>query len=470
MANPAATELRPARLESVDLLRGLVMVIMALDHVRDFWSERLMRDPVDLSDTTVPIFLTRWITHYCAPTFIFLAGAGAFLSGTRGKSKLELSWFLLTRGLWLAFLEITVIRASWYFNFDVYHHGAGVFWAIGWSMVVLAGLVQLPLSAILVFGIGMIALHNRLLDGLVATDIHLPAWLFTGAEQYHMPEWLWIILHRPGDAPILRDVQLGIAPGPVLGPLPPGMPPPSHDLTFGTGYCLIPWMGVMAAGYGFGALLTLEAGKRKKELLGLGIALTLAFFLLRYANIYGDPRPWEKQPRGNWFTFCSFLNCTKYPPSLLYLLMTIGPGIVLLGLCEWTGPLFKRLTRPLVVFGRVPLFYYFLHIPLIHGGIALLDYCRYGWSPQVLDGPWAVRLHIEPELYGVATALAGPFQSGAAYATASYLQTDRTPIDYGVSLPVVYLLWIAVVFILYWPCAWFAGVKQRNKSVWLSYL
>jgi uncharacterized membrane protein len=438
MSTSASTDLRPPRLESVDLLRGVVMVIMALDHVRDFFSERLMKDPTDLNETTVGIFLTRWITHYCAPTFIFLAGTGAFLSGTRGKTKLDLTWFLLSRGLWLAFLEVTVIRASWYFNYDVYHHGAGVFWAIGWSMVVLAGLVHLPLSAIATFGVAMIAFHNLFLDKLTAADIHLPAWLFTGAEQYHLPEWLWIILHQPGEVALIRDVQLGIPPGPVLGPLPPG-PPPSHDLTFGTGYCLIPWMGVMAAGYTFGALLTLEQAKRKRELLGLGLGLTLAFILLRYVNVYGDPRPWQVQDRGPWFTLCSFLNCTKYPPSLLYLLMTIGPAIVFLGLCEWTGPLFRRLTRPLVIFGRVPLFYYFLHIPLIHGGAALLDYLRYGWSPQVLDGPWGVR-------------------------------EGQVPGDYGVSLPVVYLLWSAVVLILYPPCAWFAGVKQRHKSAWLSYL
>jgi hypothetical protein len=200
----APVKARPDRLEAVDLLRGVVMVIMALDHVRDFFSCDMFRfDPTDLGMTTPAYFLTRWITHYCAPTFIFLAGTGAFLSGTRGKSKAELSWFLLTRGLWLAFLEVTLMRMLWMFNYDLHHHGAGVFWAIGWSMVALSGLVYLPTWAVTLFGVVMIASHN-LLDGLTA-------------DQVGLPEWLWVILHSPGD----REVVAGI--------------------TFGTGYCLIPW-------------------------------------------------------------------------------------------------------------------------------------------------------------------------------------------------------------------------------------
>jgi uncharacterized membrane protein len=387
----------PDRLESVDLLRGVVIALMALDHVRDFLSDRLFLDPTDLATTTPAIFLTRWVTHFCAPTFVFLAGTGAFLAGTRGKSRGELSWFLATRGLWLVLLELSVVRASWMFNWDLYHHGPGVFWAIGWSMVVLAGLVFLPAWAVTLFGVVMIASHNRL-DGL-------------GADEVGLPAWLWVVLHSPGEAPVLEGVTLG------------------------TGYCLVPWMGVMAAGYGFGTQLLLAPGVRRRRLLAIGIALTLAFILLRLANGYGDPRPWAEQP-SPLFTFLSFLNCTKYPPSLLYLLMTLGPA--LLALAFFDRPL-GPLARPLVTFGRVPLFFYLLHIPLIHGMAALCDWMRFGWSPQAAAGPWEVR-------------------------------PGEVPEDYGLSLPLVYLLWVGVLVVLYPACRWFAGVKRRRRAAWLSYL
>jgi uncharacterized membrane protein len=388
---------KPDRLDSVDLLRGVVMIIMALDHVRDFFSDRLYQDPTDLKTTTPALFLTRWITHFCAPTFIFLAGTGAFLSGTRGKSRSELSWFLFTRGLWLAFLEVVINRMLWMFNFDIYHHGAGVFWAIGWSMVVLSVLVYLPVWLVTGFGVAMIALHN-LLDGLTA-------------EQVGLPGWLWLILHSPGDAPVVDGI------------------------TFGTGYSLIPWMGVMAAGYGFGTLLLLRSGLRQRTIFLLGVGLTFAFVLLRASNVYGDASRWTRQST-DLFTLLSFLNCTKYPPSLLYLLMTLGPAIMALALFDWPlGPL----ARPVVTFGRVPLFFYLLHIPLIHGGAVLLDYARFGWSPLAGHGPWDVK----------------PLE---------------VPAGYGVSLPVVYLIWIGVVLVLYPPCRWFAGVKRRRRDAWLSYL
>jgi uncharacterized membrane protein len=414
---------KAGRLENVDLLRGLVMVIMALDHVRDFFSDCLYKDPTDLATTTPAIFLTRWITHYCAPTFIFMAGTGAFLSGARGKSKADLSWFLFTRGLWLAFFEVVINRIFWMFNFDFIHHGAGVFWAIGWSMVVLSWLAYLPTWMVAAIGVTIVATHN-LLDGVTTT-------------QLHMRDWLWVILHQPGDAPVVDGI------------------------TFGTGYCLIPWIGVMAAGYGFGALLLLEPGRRKKMLLCLGAVLTSLFIILRltnvysgpyasllniaqeifprFANGYGDPRPWQFQPT-KLFTFLSFLNCTKYPASLLYLLMTLGPAIFLLGVFDRPlGPL----AQPLLVFGRVPMFYYILHIPLIHGGAVLLDYLRFGWSPQATHGPWEVeRVYRMGEL----------------------------PSNYGVDLPTVYLIWIAVVVVLYFPCRWFVDLKRRRRDVWLSYI
>jgi uncharacterized membrane protein len=396
-ARPQPVLPRTERLDSIDLVRGLVMILMALDHVRDFFSERLFLDPTDLETTTPAIFLTRWVTHFCAPTFLFLAGTAAFLSRTRGKSTAALSWFLFTRGLWLAFLEVTVNRFLWMFNYDLRHHGAGVFWAIGWSMVVLSLLVYLPAWVATGFGVLLILLHN-LLDGLTAEQVGLPA-------------WLWVVLHRPGDAPVAGDV------------------------TFGTGYCLVPWAGVMAAGYGLGPLLRLDRDQRRRWLFRLGGGLVLCFVLLRAANIYGDPRPWVRQSDPLW-TFLSFLNCTKYPPSLLYLLMTLGPA--LLALAYFDRPL-GRLARPVVTFGRVPLFFYLLHIPLIHGAAALCDWLRFGWSPLAAAGPWEVR-------------------------------PQEVPGGYGLGLPLVYLVWAGVVLALYPPCRWFAGVKRRRRDGWLSYL
>jgi uncharacterized membrane protein len=388
---------RPTRLDSIDFLRGLVMILMALDHVRDFFSDRLFLDATDLTTTTPANFLTRWVTHFCAPTFIFLAGTAAFLSSTRGKSKPALSWFLLTRGIWLAFFEVVVNRIMWMFNYDLHHHGAGVFWAIGWSMVALSFLVYLPTLVVTAFGVAMIVLHN-LLDGLKPADVSLPG-------------WLWTILHNPGDATVV------------------------DGYTFGTGYCLIPWMGVMAAGYGFGTLMLLDRATRRRQLFQLGMALTLGFVILRAVNVYGDPSTWSEQS-SPLLTFLSFLNCTKYPPSLLYLLMTLGPAI--LALAVFDRPL-GSLARPIITFGRVPLFYYLIHIPLIHGGAVLLDYVRFGWSPLATSGPWDVK-------------------------------PSEIPDSYGVSLPMVYLIWIGVVMILYLPCRWFAAVKQRRRDVWLSYL
>lgn len=388
---------KPGRLESIDLLRGLVMIVMALDHVRDFFSDRLYLDVTDLTKTTPGLFFTRWITHYCAPTFIFLAGTSAFLARTRGKSTVELSVFLCTRGLWLAFFELVINRAMWMFNFDPIHHGAGVFWAIGWAMIVLSLLIYLPTAAVTFFGVVTVVSHN-VLDGL-------------NADQVHLPRWLWTILHSPGDAPLF------------------------DDYTFGTGYCLIPWVGVMAAGYGFGGVMVMERTIRRRRLFLIGGMLTLGFVVLRGVNVYGDPRPWEVQSSPLW-TLMSFLNCTKYPASLDYLLMTLGPAILALGVFDRPVGV---LARPVITIGRVPFFYYLLHIPLIHGGAVLLDYVRFGWSPLAKAGPWTV----EP---------------------------NRVPVNYGVDLPTVYLIWIGVVLVLYWPCRWFAGVKQRRRDVWLSYL
>ncbi len=399
------------RLDSIDLLRGLVMVIMALDHVRDYFSHSLFTnpptDPTDLDRTTVAMFLTRWVTHFCAPTFVFLAGTGAFLAGTRGKTKKELSWFLLTRGLWLVLLDLIVIRLEWTFNVDYPHEFGGVIWVIGWSMVVLSTLVYIPTSAVAVVGIALIAYHN-LLDG-------------KSAEEVSLPEWLWVILHKPGLFTVLPPFDLG----------PFAIP----EIQFITAYSLMPWLGVLTTGYAFGAMFLLDPSTRRRQLLGLGVALMLLFVAIRYTNSYGDSRPWSRQSDFP-FTVFSFVNCQKYPPSVLFVLMTLGPAITALGLFqrEWgtVGKFF-------IVFGRVPLFYYLLHIPLIHGLVVAVDYARYGKSPFLHEGPWSLRI-------------------------------ENVPPDYGVALPTVYLIWIGVVLILFPLCWWFAGVKRRRREGWLSYL
>ncbi len=394
----AAPQTAP-RLDSVDLLRGLVMVLMALDHTRGFFTN-VSFYPLDLEKTNALLFLTRWLTHYCAPVFVFLAGAGAFLSKTRGRTTRDLSWFLLTRGLWLVFLEVTVIRwTGWAYSFDFRFIGIGVIWAIGWSMVVLAGLVFLPTWVITVFGLGMIAVHN-VFDGVKP-------------ESWGAWEGLWRILHSGG--------SFALAPG--------------HQ--FGAGYPLIPWIGVMAAGYGFGTLLLREAGERRKWLLRLGAGLTALFVLIRFSNLYGDPHPWSPQKNAE-FTIFSFIHCQKYPPSLCYLLMTLGPALMLLAALDRKTP---RFLEPILVFGRVPLFYYLVHLPLIHGLAVVFNLLRYGradWLYGVQPGP------NEPPIL--------------------------VPPDRGYDLPVVYLVWISVLLVLYPACRWFSALKRRRREAWLSYL
>jgi uncharacterized membrane protein len=389
---PLRSELTRPRLDSVDALRGIVMILMALDHTRGFFSNATF-DPLNLAQTNPALFLTRWITHYCAPVFVFLAGTGAFLSTTRGKTKSELSWFLVTRGLWLVILELTVIKwTGWAFNFDLHSYGAAVIWAIGWSMVVLAGLVFLPVRFIALFGIVMIAVHN-LFDYVRPAD-------------WGSFRWLWVILHQGREG---------------IEFLP--------RYTLGIGYPLIPWIGVMAAGYAFGTILLRESNQRRKLIFGLGIALTLLFVLLRVSNVYGNPSPWSQQ-KTPLFTLFSILHCEKYPPSLLYLLMTLGPALIVLSILDRGVP---RLFQPVLVFGRVPLFYYLLHLPLIHGLAVVFAYARHGHAHGLYGTP-------------------GPRPDG-----------------YGYSLPLVYLIWIAVIVILYPVCRWFADLKRCRRDAWLSY-
>lgn len=388
----AAGPKRP-RLDSVDRLRGIVMVVMVLDHVRDFFSDPKI-DAMNLAATTVPLYFTRWATHFCAPVFVFLAGAGAYLAGARGKPKKELSLFLFTRGLWLIFLEVTVIRAGIAFGWTPRFVFVQVIWAIGCSMIVLAGLIWLPLAVIAGFGGVMIAGHN-LLDVYKANDL--------------APHWrpLWIILHELG--------QFEYLPG----------------CNFFCAYPLIPWVGVMAVGYAFGRLLEVEPARRRRVLLGLGMSLTALFVLIRLGNGYGEPKHWAVQPRGPIWTLMSFLDCSKYPPSLLYLLMTLGPAIVLLSFLErGLGPLDKAI----LTFGRVPLFFYLLQWPIAHGlALAIAPFSGQPWQWLLGNGPFAA------------------------------------PTGYGYPLPFVYLMWFVALLLLYPPCAWFAALKRRSQSKWLSY-
>ena len=383
----------PERVRSLDVLRGMVIVLMVIDHVRYFFSNARF-DPTDPTQTTAALFFTRWVTHFCAPVFMLLAGAGAWLSLGRGRTRGEMSRFLLTRGLWLILLEVTVARFGWQFNLDYGFTSALVFWALGWSMIALAAMVWLPVPWIAALSLLMILGHN-LFDGVEASS-----WGSLG--------WLWTVLHQPG--------FLALGPNAGVFML----------------YSLVPWIGVMGVGYAFGGLVQLPPERRDRTFLLLGGALTLAFLVLRLGNWYGDPSPWTTQAAW-WRTALSYFNTTKYPASLLFLLMTLGPAIAALPALERAR---GRLADALLTFGRVPLFFWLLHVPLIHLVALGFSLLRYG---EVI--PWLYRNPPTPR-----------------------------PEDYGYGLGVVYAVTIAVVIGLYPLCRWFAGVKRRRNDPWLSYL
>lgn len=399
-----------SRIDSIDLLRGIVMVIMMLDHTRDFvHNAALQFDPTDLSRTNIALFFTRWITHFCAPVFVFLAGTGAYLQLARGKSKAELSRFLVTRGLWLIFLELTLVKLGVFFNPDIRFLGfLQVIWVIGISMIVLSMLIYLPKSVIAAIGLLMIALHN-LLDSYRVAGWHGP-----GTPAPPLSEKLWILLHQAFYAfPVLGDNT------PVIAVI----------------YPLIPWVGVMAVGYVFGALYQLDAQRRRRLLVMIGGAATALFVVIRAINIYGDPSQWSQQ-KNLVFTVLSFVNTTKYPPSLLFLLMTLGPSILALALFEMKEA-GGALRNFFVTFGRVPLFFYLLQWYTAHL-ISILLHFAFGKPVSWL---WQSPLNFGQPHPGI-----------------------------GFNLVVVYVAWISGVLILYPLCRWFAGVKQRRRDWWLSYL
>ncbi len=384
------------RIESIDLLRGIIIVIMALDHTRDFFGA-LDANPTNLATTTAPLFLTRWITHICAPVFFLLTGTGACLALQR-MPKRELSRFLLTRGLWLIFLEVVVMRFALQFNVDYQVTILTVLWALGWSMIVLAALIHLPNWTIAVFGVVLVAGHN-LLDGVPA-----------GAFGSLAP--LWSVLHAPGF--LLNS--------------------PRHVVL--VAYPLIPWVGVTALGYLLGQTYHWNDHRRRTLLLRLGLGLSLGFVLLRLLNVYGDPLPWSVQKSPLW-TLLSFLDTQKYPPSLLFLLMTLGPALLLLRAFDRGTP---HWLRPALTIGKVPLFFYVLHFYLIHLLAVGASYLRYGSAHGLFQSPDLGHF---------------PFTA---------------PPDWAAPLPMVYLLWIVVVLVLYPLCRWYAGVKRRRRDWWLSYL
>ena len=393
-----------ARIDSVDMLRGIVMVVMLLDHTRDFTHWAVFQfDPSDLSRTSPALFLTRWITHFCAPIFFFLSGTSSFLQLSRGKNKGELARFLWTRGLWLIVLEFTVIRFGVFFDLNYGFLGAAqVIWALGWSMIALAVLIHLPLKIVGTFGILMMLLHN-LLD-----PIQVSQWQGPGSAVPALGAKIWMILHQSGAFPVAG---------------------PGSAVLFVL-YPLIPWIGVMAAGYAFGAIYEMDGERRRRILLQTGFVVIAAFIGFRALNLYGDPSPWSLQ-RSPVFTVLSFLNVTKYPPSLLFLLMTLGPAMLALRWFE--RPVRGVVGRALVTFGRVPMFFYVLQ-----------------WYTAHLIG---IGLHAAA---GKPVILGPPL--GAA------------PANFGFALGVTYAAWIAGTLLLYPLCGWFAGVKARRKDWWLSYL
>lgn len=397
------------RFDSPDLVRGIVMVVMLLDHTRDFTHANALKfDPTDLSQTSIVLFFTRWITHYCAPLFVFLAGMAASFQLQRGKSTSDLSLFLFKRGLWLCLLELVVIRALMFWTVEPTFFFLQVIWALGVSMICLSVLVRLPRAVTLTIGVALVVGHN-LFDA-----VQIPNWTGPGSPGPSNLGKLWMFLHQAGPFPIAGW------PSPVVM----------------TQYPVLPWIGVMALGWILGEVYTRPLERRRRVLMTTGAALTLAFIVLRASNIYGDPSPWASQ-RSATFTVLSFLNLTKYPPSLLYLLMTIGPGLMALAWFDRAGSDQRSaLARAFITYGRVPLFFYVLQ-----------------WAYAKSAG------FLLAATFGRDTSLY--FQGPGDWAW-----NERI----GFSLGVTYAVWIVGVLLLYFPCRWFADVKARRRDWWLSYV
>lgn len=387
------------RISSIDILRGAIMLIMALDHVRDFFHHvSINSDPTDMATTTPILFFTRWITHFCAPTFVFLSGVSAHIAGTR-RTKAELSTFLIKRGLWLVLVEVVILTFAFSLNpfYNVFI--LQVLWAIGWSMILLGLVVRAPLTVIAVLG-GLIFFCHDILD--------------------------YVTFPKTGLASNLDNLFL-TAQGSVISL---GTNHFAFDL-----YAIIPWTGIMFLGFVFGKLYTpsFDAQKRKKILRFAGISALVLFVILRVINKYGDPNPWGIQ-RDGVYTVLSFLNVSKYPPSLLYSCLTIGTSLVILSLIE---NIQNKFTNILIVYGNVPFFYYVLHFYLIRTFDVILFFASGYHTNQI-----------------VSKNLGFLFR----------------PADMGFNLLGVYLVWLLVIVILYFPCRWFSNYKKTHHQWWLSYL
>lgn len=378
-----------ARLASIDILRGLIMIVMALDHTRDYFGPGV-NNPRDVAEPA--LFLTRWVTHFCAPNFIFLAGISAFLFGAKAGKVRDVSWFLLTRGLWLIFVEITIVHIAWSFSMGPGLYTFQVIFIIGASMVCLAGLIFLPRWGLVAFGLAVIAGHNLLNDATLA-----------------QAGIVWNLLHKPASIQIASGITLRIL------------------------YTLIPWVGVIACGYALGPLFLRDPATRARYLSRLGAGLVIGFIVLRATNLYGDPDRWIVG--SNWLsTALSFINCEKYPASLLYLAMTIGPALLLLAAFERgyaRGPWAERIAT----FGRVPFAYYVVHLFLIHT-LTIAYALAVGINTDFMVGTW-------------------PFVK---------------PPGYGMGLLGIYCVWFIVILTLYPFCRWFSTVKSRRRDWWLKYL
>jgi len=382
------------RVLSIDVLRGLVMILMVLDHVRDFWSFTSF-SPEDLEQTFGTLFYSRWITHFCAPAFVFLSGVSAYLHmTTKGMEKKELSKFLVTRGLWLILIEVTWVSFAWQlWTYDSFY--LQIIWAIGMCMIILSVLIHLPKKLILALSLIMIFGHN-LLDGIEPE---------TFGDLY----WLWNIFHNQ---------TYVVTPNlPIRG--------------FLAGYPLIPWIGVMALGYVMGSIFTQEMEKRHKDLLKIGAGAIALFIVLRYLNVYGDTSEWASQDRGFAYTLMSFLNTEKYPPSLLFLLMTLGPSLFLMPLMDkMTG----RIGGFLQIYGKVPFLFYILHLPMVHVSSYILYYFFY-------------------------TEEGSSFRSHSSWSPA-----------YEPSMIRWYLMTVFFVLLFYYPCKWFGEYRRTHNHWWLSYI
>ena len=399
LSQPPGILVERQRISSIDLVRGVVMVIMALDHVRDFYHfGAFSYNPTDMTTTTPALFFTRWVTHFCAPTFVFLAGTSIFL-GTRRKSKKELSRFLLSRGLWLIFIEVVVVRFAFFFNFYYDLTILQVIWAIGVSMICMAGLIHFSPKIVLAIGLIIVFGHN-------ITD----AWQLQPTDSGYV---IWALLRQTGFIQVSQHVAV---------------------LAF---YPILPWLGIMILGFCMGQLYArgFDPVRRRKLLFQLGGVATALFIILRLINVYGDPAPWIDQ-KNALYTFMSFLNTTKYPVSLQYALMTLGPVLMLL---SWLEKKEAPRLKPLIVFGRVPLFYFVIHFFLIHFTALLFFMNKTGTSFNGLD------FHISKGFGG----LTG---------------------ENGYSLFWVYVAWVAIVVALYPLCRWYDKYKSTHANWWLSYL